>query len=60
MVSKSGSSMGEMEANDSCVFPGVESQHYCRYTDLKQPITVVSAVATCREAVLELMLAESF
>lgn len=60
MVSKPGSSVGEIEANDSCVFLGVESQHCCGCTDLKQPIAVVSAVVTCRENVLELMLAESF
>lgn len=60
MVFKSGSSVGAMEANDSCVFLGVKSQHYCGYTDMKQPIAVVSAGATCRENVLELMLAESF
>lgn len=60
MVSKPGSSVGAMDANDSCVFLSVKSQHYCGYTDLKQAIAVVSAVVTCRENVLELMLAESF
>lgn len=60
VVSKPGSSVGAMDANDSCVFLSVKSQHYCEYTDLKQPTAVVSAVATCRENVLELMLAESF
>lgn len=45
--------LGEIEANASCAFLGAGSQHYRGNIDLKQFTTVVSAVATCRENVLQ-------